>query len=125
MLYPPAVAAVTRWWSPRHVPALTALTVAGGLASTVFAPLSAAIVQRSDWRTTFLVLAVVLAVPAHLLGLRGPWPAVAAELLPDGEVAPGRIARGRPFVRGGVRPARSHRRRRRCAGGGRVTYDAR
>ena len=101
VLYPPAVAALTRWWRPRHVPALTALTVAGGFASTVFAPLTAAIVQRSDWRTTFLMLAVVLAVltvPAHLIGLRGPWPAVPAELTPDGEGDPRRIARSRPFV---------------------------
>jgi MFS family permease len=101
VLYPPAVAALTRWWRPRHVPALTALTVAGGFASTVFAPLTAAIVQRSDWRTTFLMLAVVLAVltvPAHLIGLRGPWPAVPAEFTPDGEGDPRRIARSRPFV---------------------------
>lgn len=67
----------------------------------MFTPLTAAIVQRSDWRTTFLVLAVVLAVltvPAHLIGLRGPWPAVPAEFTPDGEGDPRRIARSRPFV---------------------------
>jgi MFS family permease len=101
VLYPPAVAAVTRWWTPQHVPALTALTVAGGLASTVFAPLTAAIAQRSDWRTALLALAVVLAVltvPAHLVGLRGPWPAASTEIRPGGEGAPRRIVRGRPFV---------------------------
>jgi predicted MFS family arabinose efflux permease len=53
------------------------LTLAAGLASTVFAPLAAALVDRYDWRTTYLVLAVILAiitVPGHLLGLRARWP---------------------------------------------------
>lgn len=36
--YQPAFAAVTRWWAPDHVRALTVVTLAGGLASTVFAP---------------------------------------------------------------------------------------
>jgi len=47
------------------------------LASTVFAPLTAALVDRYDWRTTYLVLALVLAavtVPGHVFGLRGRWP---------------------------------------------------
>lgn len=38
------------------------LTLAAGLASTVFAPLSVALADRFDWRTTYLVLAAVLAV---------------------------------------------------------------
>ncbi|WP_449345670.1 MFS transporter, partial [Streptomyces narbonensis] len=40
--YQPAFAALTRWWAPDHVRALTIVTLAGGLASTVFAPLTAA-----------------------------------------------------------------------------------
>lgn len=36
--YQPAFAALTRWWAPDHVRALTVVTLAGGLASTVFAP---------------------------------------------------------------------------------------
>lgn len=99
-LYPPAFAALTRWWGPRRVTALTAVTLLAGLASAIFAPLTAALVEASDWRRTYLVLAVVLAVttvPAHLFGLRGPWPG------PDPEEAsagadPGAIARSRPFV---------------------------
>lgn len=77
-LYAPAFAALTRWWGPRRVTALTAVTLLAGLASTVFAPLTAALLGPLGWRDTYLVLAVVLAVvtiPAHLLGLRGPWPA--------------------------------------------------
>ncbi len=77
-LYAPAFAALTRWWGPRRVTALTAVTLLAGLASTVFAPLTAALLGPLGWRDTYLTLAVVLAavtIPAHLLGLRGPWPA--------------------------------------------------
>lgn len=77
VLYPPAFAALTRWWGPRRVTALTTLTLVAGLSSTVFAPLTAALAARMDWRQTYLVLAVLLAavtIPAHALGLRGRWP---------------------------------------------------
>ena len=49
-LYPPAFAALTRWWGPRRVTALTALTLLAGLASTVFAPLTAALLEQLQWR---------------------------------------------------------------------------
>ena len=78
VLYPPAFAALTRWYGPHHVGALTILTLVAGLSSTVFAPLTAALAAHLDWRTTYLVLAAVLAaitIPAHALGLRRPWPA--------------------------------------------------
>ncbi|MFC4376900.1 MFS transporter [Nocardia halotolerans] len=102
VLYPPAFAALTRWYGPDRVKALTVLTLAGGLASTVFAPLTAALVSRLDWRATYLVLAVILAivtVPAHWFGLRLPWPE-----RPDQNTEhvhsgpPGAIARSRPFL---------------------------
>ena len=99
-LYPPAFAALTRWWGPRRVTALTAVTLLAGFASAIFAPLTAALVEASDWRRTYLVLAVVLAVttvPAHLFGLRGPWPGPDPEESPAG-ADPGAIARSRPFV---------------------------
>jgi MFS family permease len=77
-LYQPAFAAITRWFpSSTRVRALTALTLAGGLASTVFAPLTAALAGRFDWRGTYLVLAAILAastVPLHVVCLRRPWP---------------------------------------------------
>ncbi|KWX67509.1 MFS transporter [Mycobacterium sp. NAZ190054] len=77
VLYQPAFAALTRWYGPRHVRALTVLTLVAGLASTVFAPLTALLADHLDWRTTYLVLAAALAVitvPAHFFGLRHPWP---------------------------------------------------
>ena len=98
--YQPAFAALTRWWAPDHVRALTVVTLAGGLASTVFAPLTAALADHLSWRHTYLVLAAVLAavtIPAHALALRAPWP--------DAPTSPARAAvdaakaeRGRPFL---------------------------
>ncbi|WP_243711439.1 MFS transporter [Actinomadura sp. KC216] len=77
VLYQPAFAALTRYYAPRHVTALTTLTLAAGLASTVFAPLTDALSSHLSWRGAYLVLAAVLAVvtvPLHWLALRRPWP---------------------------------------------------
>ncbi|MEV4947732.1 MFS transporter [Streptomyces sp. NPDC053755] len=99
--YQPAFAALTRWWAPDHVRALTIVTLAGGLASTVFAPLTAVLADHLSWRGTYLVLAAILAVvtiPAHALALRAPWPPPEPPA-PDGtDAGPGVIARSRPFV---------------------------
>jgi len=101
VLYPPAFAALTRWYGPDPVRALTVVTLAGGLASTVFAPLTATLAQHLDWRQTYLVLAAVLAVvtvPTHWFGLRLPWPPRPA--VEDGQVDthPRHVARSRAFV---------------------------
>lgn len=97
-LYAPAFAALTRWWGARRVTALTAVTLVAGLASTVFAPLTATLAGHFDWRGTYLVLAGLLAVitvPLHVIGLRGPWPH--PDVTPHHE-PPDQIARSRPFV---------------------------
>nr|WP_024127528.1 MFS transporter [Streptomyces sp. F12]AHE40291.1 Integral membrane transport protein [Streptomyces sp. F12] len=96
--YPPAFAAVTRWWGPERVRALTIVTLAGGLASTVFAPLTAALAEHLTWRQTYAVLALVLAaitIPAHALALRAPWPPAPAHA-PTDDATP--VARSRPFL---------------------------
>lgn len=75
-LYAPAFTAVTHWAGPVHrVRALTAITLVAGLASTVFAPVTALLLTQVSWRATYLVLAVVLVttVLAHWWGLRQPW----------------------------------------------------
>lgn len=98
-LYPPAFAALTRWYGDRRVGALTVLTLAGGLASTVFAPITAALVDWVDWRTTYLVLAGILAVvtiPAHLIGLRLDWPPARAST--QHAERPRRVVTSRPFI---------------------------
>lgn len=97
--YQPAFAALTRWWAPDHVRALTVVTLAGGLASTAFAPLTAALADRLGWRDTYLVLALVLAavtIPAHATALNAPWPAVTPAAEAHGDT-PG-VARSRAFV---------------------------
>jgi MFS family permease len=97
VFYAPAFAALTRWYGPRRVSALTALTLVAGLASTVFAPLTAVLNDHVDWRGTYLVLAGFLAVttiPLHLWGLRLPWPAVEHETVHT----PSAVARSRPFL---------------------------
>ncbi|MGW3405972.1 MFS transporter [Streptomyces zhihengii] len=98
--YQPAFAALTRWWAPDHVRALTIVTLAGGLASTVFAPLTAALADHLSWRHTYLVLAGILAVvtiPAHALALRAPWPDAPTSPAHKAEGAEG-IGRSRPFL---------------------------
>lgn len=74
-LYPPAFAALTHWAGEHRVRALTAVTLVAGLASTVFAPLTAVLAGVTDWRTTYLLLALPLAVtvPLHWWGLRSGW----------------------------------------------------
>ena len=77
VLYAPAFAAVTVWFGANRVRALTAITLVAGLASTVFAPLTALLNQHFSWRTTYLQLALLLAVltvPAHAVALRPTWP---------------------------------------------------
>lgn len=101
VLYSPAFAALTRWHGPNPVGALTILTLAGGLASTVFAPLTAVLAGRLDWRATYLVLAGVLAVvtiPAHWFGLRPPWPPRPVAETGLSDVDPRHVARSRAFV---------------------------
>jgi hypothetical protein len=61
LYYPPAFAALTAWYGPRRVAALTTLTLAAGFASTIFAPLTSALAGSLGWRGTYLVLAAVLA----------------------------------------------------------------
>ncbi|MGH1561431.1 MFS transporter [Mumia sp. DW29H23] len=78
-LYAPAFAALTHWGGVRRVQALTAVTLVAGLASTVFAPFAAGLLDVLGWRGTYGALAAVLlvTVPLHWWGLNHPWPQVA------------------------------------------------
>ncbi|MEU0002318.1 MFS transporter [Streptomyces microflavus] len=103
--YQPAFAALTRWWAPDHIRALTIVTLAGGLASTVFAPLTAALAEHLTWRHTYLVLAGILAltIPTHALALRAPWPDAPTTPAPRADPGTGPadvrdVTRSRPFL---------------------------
>jgi predicted MFS family arabinose efflux permease len=100
LLYPPAFAALTRWYGPRRVHALTTLSLVAGLASTVFAPLAALLASHLGWRVTDVVLAAVLGVvtlPLHATMLTPHWPAGRR----SGQTPPGRacaLVRSRAFA---------------------------
>lgn len=99
VLYQPAFAALTRWYGPRRVAALTILTLAAGLASTVYAPITAALADHLSWRQTYAVLAVLLVLitlPGHWFGLRLPWPP--AEREPHRQHYPDAVARSAGFL---------------------------
>jgi MFS family permease len=86
VLYDPAFAVLTTWFSRRRRRALTFLTLVAGLASTIFVPLSSWLLVRLGWRPALAALAVVLlviTVPLHALVLRRR-PADLG-LAPDGE----------------------------------------
>lgn len=76
LFYPPAFAALTGWFTTHRVRALMVLTLVAGLASTIFAPLTAALEATWGWRGAYLVLAGVLAivvVPLHAFALPHGW----------------------------------------------------
>ena len=85
-LYEPAFAVVTTWFVRRRSAALALITFAAGLASTIFVPLSDALLHAHGWRNAVLMLGIVLAVttilPHALILRRRPSD---MGLLPDGE----------------------------------------
>lgn len=97
--YQPAFAALTRWWAPDHLRPLTIITLAGGLASTVFAPVTAALAEHLSWRATYAALALALAIitiPAHATALNHPWPPAPPAPAHTGHSATA-VAQSRPF----------------------------
>ncbi|MGH3366372.1 MAG: MFS transporter, partial [Nocardioidaceae bacterium] len=77
MLYEPAFAVTATWFHRQRPRAVLMLTIAGGLSSTVFVPLTGVLIDSYGWRTTLVILAVTLAVvtiPIHA-GLLRRWPA--------------------------------------------------
>ena len=82
IFYTPAFAVITRWYGPRRVRPLLALTLVAGFSSTIFAPLTASLIEHLGWRTSYLVMAGILAavtVPLHAIFLNGRWSDAPAE----------------------------------------------
>jgi MFS family permease len=73
ILYSPAFALITRRFPHDFRRAIITLTFLGGLASTVFIPLTAALMRTLGWRDALMVLAVlhlIVCAPLHWLTLR-------------------------------------------------------
>jgi MFS family permease len=101
-LYDPAFAVVTQAFRDDYRKAIAVLTLFGGFASTVFWPLSQALITQFGWRDAVLVLALVnlaLCVPLHLIVLpaapQRPPPSAA---LPSPGMAPRAALRDPTFV---------------------------
>jgi MFS family permease len=91
-LYEPAFVVIAQVYRVNYRRALTVLTLFGGLASTVFWPLTTLLIERFGWRDAVLLLAAInlaVCVPLHLW-----W-------LPRTAARPRR--RGRPTRAGGTR----------------------
>jgi MFS family permease len=87
ILYEPAFAVIAQWFHQRRSTALTIVTFAAGLASTIFLPLSDALLHHVGWRTAVLILGLFLAImtiPLHALKLRRRPSDLG--LIPDGTV---------------------------------------
>ena len=75
VLYEPAFTVLAKWF-PEPAPrrrAMTAMTLAGALASFIFLPLAQTLIDGHGWRDALVVLALILAVvtvPLHAISLR-------------------------------------------------------
>ena len=72
-LYEPAFAVVVSWFTRGRDRALLTVTLAAGLASTIFMPIEAWLLSRVGWRDALTILTVVLGVitiPMHAALLR-------------------------------------------------------
>jgi predicted MFS family arabinose efflux permease len=94
-LYTPVFAVVTRRYPNDFRRAIITITFLGGLASTVFIPLSAWLISSLGWRHALWVLAATqffICLPIHAVQLRGaPAPVAHAHV---------RVAEARAFLRG-------------------------
>jgi MFS family permease len=79
-LYEPAFAVLTQAFRANFRKAITALSLFGGFASTVFWPITALLIERYGWRNAVTILGItnlLICVPLHLFALprRRPAPA--------------------------------------------------
>lgn len=76
VFYEPAFAVATQWFHRQRTRALAIITVAGGLASTIFVPLTVWLESSTGWRATVVCLAALLGIltilPHGLLLRRRP-----------------------------------------------------
>ncbi|MCH1881947.1 MFS transporter [Agrococcus sp. ARC_14] len=100
VLYQAAFTVIARRSRDRRRRTMTIVTLAGGLASTVFAPIVAGLLSVLDWRATLLLLAVLLCAtttPLHWLSLERRWPPSAPAAPHDADHSLGEVLRTRRF----------------------------
>jgi MFS family permease len=75
-LYEPAFTTLAQWFRRGRSRAMLIVTILGGFASTVFLPLTGWLVDRYDWRSALVILAIILAagtvIPHAAVLLPGP-----------------------------------------------------
>lgn len=102
VLYQPAFVVITRWYGIHRVRPLTTLTLVAGLASTIFAPIVAALIDQWGWRLSYIVIAVILAVitiPLHFFFLNSRWsPKQTTELKKSPHTSVQRVTRSKRFI---------------------------
>jgi MFS family permease len=104
-LYTPVFAVVTRRWPNDFRRAIITMTFLGGLASSVFIPLSAWLIAAFGWRQALLVLAAVhllVCLPLHWICLRDAPPATQPRASTREEHSPQALLRSAPFLLIGV-----------------------
>lgn len=104
-LYTPVFAVVTRRFPDDFRRAIITLTFLGGLASSVFIPLTAWLIAGWGWRHALLALAalhLLLCVPLHAICLRDAPPAAPAPVRSPTEHSPAALLRSAPFLLIGV-----------------------
>jgi MFS family permease len=106
VLYEPAFAVITATFGPDARRAITALTLVGGFASTVFMPLTQLLITTLGWRQALLILGglnLAVCVPLHVLFVpasptsRPPGATPAAEETAPTTHALHAVLRGRAF----------------------------
>jgi len=101
VLYEPAFTVLAKWFpgSLERRRAMTAMTLAGALASFIFLPLAQALIDAYGWREALLALAAILAlgtVPLHAVALRQA-PSVDAAEQPHPSTSAGEALRSTSF----------------------------
>ena len=105
ILYEPAFAIIAAWFRRNRGTAMAVVTFVAGFASTIFIPLSDALLVAQGWRGALMSLAIVLGaitIPLHALLLRGKPSDMG--LQPDGAAqAPITVAPAKIELRGVLR----------------------
>ncbi len=90
IFYEPAFAVLTQLFGPHYRRAISALTLLGGLSSSIFWPLTQQLILHFGWRNALLVLAAsnaLICVPLHLLVLPKKPPGKSATKVVTGVVS--------------------------------------